>query len=119
MFSDESRFNLSFDDGRVRCWRTNDEAYNPEALHFRSRSTTSVMVWACISIHGVGEIAVVEGKVDHRKYIEVLDDNLLDSVENMFGDREHPFIFQQDNAPVHTARGTQRWIDDQEINVMQ
>ena len=32
VFSDESRFNLSFDDGRVQCWRTNEEAYNPEAL---------------------------------------------------------------------------------------
>ena len=36
----------------------------------------------------------------------------------MFGDREHPFIFQQDNAPfIQPLRN--RWIDDQGINVMQ
>ena len=80
VFSDESRFNLSFDYGRVRCWRTNEEAYNPEALHFRSQSTTSVTVLACTSIHSVGQIVVVDGKMDDMKYMEVLGDNLLDSV---------------------------------------
>ena len=69
VFSDESRFNLSFDDGRVLRWRTNEEAYNPETLHFRSQSTTSVTVWVCTSIHSVGQIIVVDGKMDHMKYM--------------------------------------------------
>ena len=37
----------------------------------------------------------------------------------MFGDRDHSFIFQQDNAPVHTSREKQRWLHDQGINVIQ
>ena len=119
VFSDEARFNLSFDDGRVRCWRTIGEAYDSQVIALRSRSTTSVMVWGCISVHGTGELAVLEGNINHRDYIEVLDQNLLSSVENMFGHREHPFIFQDDNAPVHRARGVETWLENQGINRMQ
>ena len=41
---------------------------------------TSVTVLACTSIHSVGQIIVVDGKMAHTKYIEVSGENLLDSV---------------------------------------
>ena len=49
-------------------------------------------------------------------YIDILDHNLLDSVENMFGDAMIPFIFQHDNASVHTM---QTWIDEHGVQVIQ
>ena len=48
------------------------------------------MVWGCMSIHGIGEIVVIDGKVHHVQCIDVLEHNLLLSVQNMFGEREHP-----------------------------
>ena len=39
VFSDESRFTLNGDDNRVRCWRSPGEAFNPDALAFRTRSS--------------------------------------------------------------------------------
>jgi hypothetical protein len=50
VFSDEARFNLGFDDGRVRVWRENNQAYNPDNLSLTTRYAVSVMVWACIGI---------------------------------------------------------------------
>ena len=65
VFSDESRFNLSFDDGKIRCWRPIGEAYVPQVLALRSSSTTIVMVHGCISVHGTGEFVVLEGNINH------------------------------------------------------
>ena len=44
---------------------------------------------------------------------------LLGSVENIFGDRNHPFVFQHDNAPAHTARRTVAWLEQKDISTIQ
>ena len=119
LFSDDSRFNLSFDYGRVLCWRTHEEAYNPEPLHFRSQSTTRVTVWACINIHNVGQIIVVDGKMVHMKYMEVLVENLLHSVKICLEIATIPSYSSRITPPfIHPVK-KQRWIHDQGINVIQ
>ena len=65
VFSDESRFKLSFDDGKIRYWRPIGEAYVPQVLALRSSSTTIVMVHGCISVHRTGELVVLEGNINH------------------------------------------------------
>ena len=115
VFSDECRFVLSSDDRRVRCWRTAGEACDPSLLNFRTRNNISIMVWGCMSVHGLGELIVVDGNMDHRKYIGVLEKCLLPSIPNMFGDRCHPFIFQDDNAPCHRPRAVDDWLEDHNI----
>ena len=120
VFSDESKFNLDFDDGRVRVWRENCDAMLPRNLVcLHRRSNVSVMVWGCVTVHGVGELVVINGNINKQVYINVLDENLLQSMENTFGDRHTPFIFQHDNAPVHKARNVERWLDQQEIQTIQ
>ena len=118
VFSDESRFCLSFDDGRIRVWRTNGTAYHPGNLTFFTRNALSIMFWGCIGYHGVGELVMVEGNLAHAQYIDILDGYLLQSVENIFGDREHPFVFQDDNAPPHRAHVVQDWMFEHGINRM-
>ena len=49
VFSNESRFNLPFDEGKIRCRLPIGEAYVPQVLTLRSRRTTSVMVGGYIS----------------------------------------------------------------------
>ena len=118
VFSDECRFGLTTDDRRVRCWRTAGEAFEPDALNFRVRSNVSIMVWGCISIHGVGELVLVDGNMNHQKYIDVLETGLLPSITNMFGDRNYPFVFQDDNAPCHRPRAVDDWLNEQDIRRM-
>ena len=81
-----------------------------------------MIVWGCISFQGVGELVVIDGNLNHQGFIEIsLEQNLLQSVENVFGDGNRPFTFQQDNAPVHriTARNNQVWFDANDFQVIQ
>ena len=39
---------------------------------------------------------------------------MIPSAEDLYGD----FIFKQDLAPAHTARGTKTWIDAHAITVL-
>ena len=100
VLSDENRFTLSFCDGRVRVWRTQGEWYLPPCMSAtRINNCTPVMVWGCIRFHGVGELVVLIENVNAVSCVQILRNNLLTSVDNIFGDNTHPFIFQHDNVP--------------------
>ena len=118
VFSDESRFDLSYGDGCVRCWRSTGESYSPETFNVRSRSNTSVMAWGCVSSHGPDNLVVIDGNMDQWQHIDTLEENLVSSMETMFGDIHMPFIFQDDNAPCHRAHTMNAWIDRYEIQRM-
>lgn len=119
LFSDETRYNLGVCDGQVRVWRQVGEELDPDCTVFRHPSSKNgIMFWGCIGIHGPGELVEVQGGIDRHRYIQLLEDNLRQSVGNIFGDEDEFFIFQQDNAPAHTARDTQQWFEEQDITVM-
>ena len=40
---------------------------------------------------------------------------MLPSITNMFGDRNYPFVHQDDNAPCHRPRAVDDWFDQQDI----
>jgi hypothetical protein len=50
----------------------------------------------------------IEGKMNGAKYREILDENLLQSAQDLRLMRR--FTFQQDNDPKHTAKRTQEWL---------
>ena len=31
------------------------------------------MVWGCITLHGVGELVIINGSIDHIDYIAILE----------------------------------------------
>jgi hypothetical protein len=51
-----------------------------------------------------GNIIVVDGNLSGIGYIDILAENLNQSVKNMFVMQEHPFIFQDDNAPPYLLK---------------
>ena len=74
------------------------------------------MVWGCISQYGLHDLILLEGRVDAIGYIEVLQKYLVPIVSQYFGNR--PWIFQQDNATAHTARGVADFFHTNNIEVM-
>ena len=88
----------------MRCWRSLGELNDPAKFNTVVRSVMSVMFWGCISIHGICQLSIVGGNMDQFEYINILDEKLLPSVENMFGDLHMPFIFMHDKSPCHYAR---------------
>ena len=58
----------------------------------------SIMLWGCFLVAGTGRLVRIKGKMNRVKYREILDENLLQSTQDLrLGQR---FTFQQDNAGV-------------------
>ena len=57
----------------------------------------SIMLWGCFSATGTGRLVRIEGMTNRAKYREILDENLLQSAQDLrLGWR---FTFQKDNDP--------------------
>ena len=59
----------------------------------------------------------IEGKMNRAKYIEILDENLLQSTQDLRLGRR--FIFKHDTNPKHTSKTTKRWLRDKSLNVLE
>ncbi len=71
----------------------------------------SVMIWAAMSSAGVGPLCFLKSTVNAAIYQE-----LLLSADKLYGDAD--FIFQQDLAHAHTAKGTKSWFSDHGVTVL-
>lgn len=116
LFSDESRFCLSFADGRQRVWRKRGERFARCCIkQFNRWGGPGVLVWAGISSRFRTPLVVVEGNLTARRYVdEILRPHLLPFLE------AHPTVrlFQQDNARPHVARLTLNFLQEQEVEVL-
>ena len=116
VFSDESKFNLLYSDGKTSVWREPGSRFEKcNITETKKFGGGSVMVWACFSYYGVGKIYFIDGIMDAPKYVSILSSCLPPSLESM-GLSE--FIFQQDNDSKHTASVTKRFFSNRSIKVM-
>ena len=66
-------------------------------------------------IHELGQLCLVERNINHQKYIDVLKSSLLSSITNMFGDVNHSFLFQYNNASCHRLKAVDARSDEDDI----
>ncbi len=116
LFSDESKFCISFGNQGSRVWRKSGEAQNPCCLKSSVKFPQSVMIWAAMSSAGVGPLCFLKSTVNAAIYQEILEHFMLPSADKLYGDAD--FIFQQDLAPAHTAKGTKSWFNDHGVTVL-
>ncbi len=116
MFSDESKFCISFGNQGPRVWRKRGEAQNPRCLRSSVKFPQSVMVWGAMSSAGVGPLCFLRSKVNTAVYQEVLEHFSFLLLTNFYGDAD--FIFQQDLAPAPSAKATSTWFKDHGIPVL-
>ena len=117
LFSDESRFCLKRNDGRIKVWRRRGER--------NARSCTipktafyggSVMVWGGITSHGKTQLVIVDGNLNSRRYIdEILRPVVVPFMRNM----GQGALFQHDNARPHRARIVDIFLQQEQITRMQ
>ncbi len=116
LFSDESKFCISFGNQGPRVWRKSGEAQNPCCLKSSVKFPQSVMIWAAMSSAGVGPLCFLKSSVNAAIYQEILEHFMLPSADKLYGDAD--FLFQQDLAPAHTAKGTKSWFNDHGVTVL-
>ncbi len=63
---------------------------------------SSLMLWGCFSAAGTEGLVRVEEKLNAPKYWDSLNENPIQSIQNLRLGRR--FTFQQDSDPKHTAR---------------
>ena len=61
----------------------------------------SIMLWGCFSAAGTGKLVRIEAKMNRAKYREILNENLLQSAQDLR--QRQSFTFQQNNGPKHAA----------------
>ncbi len=77
----------------------------------------SIMQWGCFSAAGTGEVIREDGKLNAAKYRDILNENLIQSVQNLR--LCWKFTFPHDNHPPHTAKTMQEWLRDDSMNVLE
>ncbi len=77
----------------------------------------SIMPWGCFSAAGTGRLVAIEGKMNAAKYRDILDENLLQSAQDLRLGRR--FTFQQDNDHKHTAKITKEWLHNNSVTVLE
>jgi transposase len=114
LFSDEKLFLLqeTHNQQNNRIWSvTLADIPRDKLAVSRFQNVSRVMVWGGISKTGKLPLLFIESgvKINQSYYIEhVLERHVLAHVKEMYGDDY--FIFQQDSAPSHKAKNTQKWL---------
>lgn len=113
MFTDESRFSLQFNDGRVRVYRRPGERFADVNVRQRHRfGGGSVMVWGGISIHHRTPLYVVDGNLNGIRYLnEIIRPLVLPGLQQIGGGA----VLQDDNARPHRARVVTDFLRQQGI----
>ncbi len=63
IFSDESKFSISFGNQGPRVWRKGGEAHSPSCLKSSVKFPQSVMIWGAMSSAGVGQLCFLKTNV--------------------------------------------------------
>ena len=101
-FTDDSRFNVQFADGRLRVWRRTGESMDENNIAARVRyGGGSVMIWGGILVchDGKTELVTVNGRLNARLYC----DEIIIPVVIPVLQRGRADILQKDNARCHVA----------------
>ena len=115
LFSDESRFNRSHRDGRIRVFRRRGERFADNCLIERDRfGGGSVMVWGVIMGRRKTNLIVVQGNLNAQGYIN----QILQPEAVPFLQRHVPAILMHDNARPHVARICRQFLNRSNVNVL-
>jgi len=114
VFSDEKKFNLDGPDGFQ--YYFHDLRMEERVLGRRHSRAGSVMVWAAISSRGEVGLEILEGIQTAQRYLDLLQ-RQVNNIVALFPDEQ--WTFQHDNAPIHTARIVNTWMNNNNINVLE
>jgi hypothetical protein len=69
-------------------------------------------VWGCFHSRGKPDLVFIDGNLNHRRYLDILEAVLLPYARETFGEN---FVFQDDNAPPHRARAVRDFLQENDV----
>jgi hypothetical protein len=114
VWSDECKINCFGSDGRRWCWKTKGR----KQIEDRTVQGTiqggggCVMVWGSMTSKGPGYLTRVNGGLDANLYCQILQDELIKTIEYYSMDKDD-VIFQQDNDPKHTSKKAKKCLHEE------
>ena len=121
--SDETKINRICSDGILHLWlRPSNVLMERQVQPTQKYDGGCIMVWGCFTWAGVGKLALVRGRMDSQQYIEILEQNLLPTMDAYMllpdAPKKEDLIFQQDNDSKHRSKLTKQWFDDKNLRPM-
>lgn len=117
-WSDETKINRIGSDGKQWVWKQAGQGLIAREVQATVKfGGGNIMVWGCMGWEGVGRLAEVEGRMDADQYVDILEKNLLPCLEESDIPMED-LIFQQDNDPKHTSKKAKKWMEDNDITLL-
>jgi transposase len=119
MFSDECSISRLGQSGR-QWYYSNDEHRLRNQHQFKQKKQGGggkIMIWGCVTYFGVGDMCWVEGYMNAEYYESVLRNYVIASREWYKMDPT-TFVFQHDNASIHTTDNVNDYLSKAGINVM-
>ena len=114
VFTDEKKFNLDGPDGYK--YYFHDLRKKARFLSRRQCGGGSIMLWGSISYNGALSLVKISDHQNAIKYVQLLDQE-LGVMNDKLGDGS--WIFQQDNAHIHTAKIAKEWFTNKNVTVLQ
>ena len=120
LWSDESTFTVTGNRiGKIRRGPGSD-VLNPKYLCGTAKHPDKIMVWGCLSYHGMGKLIMLPKNetVNKETYLELLNDH-LDECFNMCRISYSTGTFMQDGASCHIAKIIKEWFEFVNIDYIQ
>ena len=90
-------------------WRQKDQGFLPKkTVPTLKHGDWSMMFTGSFDSWKTGQLIAIRGIMKSEDYIQVLDENLLQSAQN------RRFSFQQDNNPKYTSKSVTVWLQKKE-----
>ena len=77
LWSDETKIELFHLNTKRDVWR------KPGTIPTMKYGAGSIILWRCFSAAGTGRLVRIKGKMNGAKYSEILDENLLQSTQDL------------------------------------
>jgi hypothetical protein len=78
-----------------------------------------VGTWAGFSSRGKTKLAFYGGTLDADFYQNILKNSLLPAAQEWYEDEKEGWELQQDKASCHTAKSTERWLEQHGVAVVE
>jgi hypothetical protein len=85
LWSDEANIELFGLNAKRHIWR------KPDTIPTVKHGCGSIMLWGCFSAAGTGRPVRTKGKMNGAKYREIIDENLLQSAQDLIQGRWFTF----------------------------